>query len=170
MIGLVIFGDCAYVNGQFMVTPYKGARNGVDDDFNYFHSQLRITIERAFGMLVKRFGILRKAMTQSIPMAKKITIVMACCKLHNYVMAESGTSIIHFDPCLEVEDDAVINNEGRPEGLLDGGEHSDYYNENDVYSFGPTKTKRIELRRIVYESGKTRPPSSFHRRTDDVSM
>ena len=62
--GLVIFGDCAYVNDGFMVSPYKGAKTGVDDDFNFFHSQIRITIERAFGMLVKRFGILRRAMAQ----------------------------------------------------------------------------------------------------------
>ena len=69
--GLVIFGDCAYVNGGFMVSPYKGAKTGVDDDFNFFHSQIRITIERAFGMLVKRFGILRRAMAQHIPIKKK---------------------------------------------------------------------------------------------------
>ena len=79
--GLVIFGDNAYTNGDFMVSPYKGAKVGIKDDFNFFHSQVRITIERAFGMLVQRFGLLRRAMSQHIPAKKEMAIVLACCKL-----------------------------------------------------------------------------------------
>jgi len=151
-----------------MVTPYKAARNGVEDDFNFFHSQLRITIERAFGMLVKRFGVLRKALATTIPIMKKISIVFACCKLHNFIMSETGTSINDmtlsgdFDSTL----DEIMNEEGLPEGLLHGGEHSEDYNQNDEQAFGRSVSKRIELRRIVYRSGNTRPSSNF--RTSNV--
>jgi hypothetical protein len=42
---LVIFGDNAYVSTEYMVITYKNVRAGPKDDFNFFHSQLRINIE-----------------------------------------------------------------------------------------------------------------------------
>jgi hypothetical protein len=47
-----------------MVTPYKNVRAGPKDDFNFFHSQLQINIERAFGMLVKRWAVLAMSLEQ----------------------------------------------------------------------------------------------------------
>jgi hypothetical protein len=37
-----IFGDNAYVNTQYMGTPYKAVTDGEKDAFNYYQSQLRI--------------------------------------------------------------------------------------------------------------------------------
>ena len=60
--GLVIHGDNAHTNSQFMVVPFKSAQLGTDqDNFNFCHSSLRIQIECAFGKLVHRWGILRSA-------------------------------------------------------------------------------------------------------------
>jgi DDE superfamily endonuclease len=56
--GLVIFGDNAYSNTQYMVTPYKGNVSVSKDAFNFYHLQLRIQIECAFGRLVHCWGIL----------------------------------------------------------------------------------------------------------------
>ena len=53
--GLVIFGDLAYVNNSYMVTPYKNIRAGQRDNFNFFHSQLRINIKCAFLSFVTLF-------------------------------------------------------------------------------------------------------------------
>ncbi len=39
---LVLFGDNAYLNSKFMVTPFPNVSSGSKDDFNFFHSQLRI--------------------------------------------------------------------------------------------------------------------------------
>jgi hypothetical protein len=144
-----------------MVSPYKSARSGQEDDFNFFHSQLRITIERAFGMLVKRFAILRRAMAQSIPMKKKIAIVFACCKLHNYIMTEQGVSTTIRDVPGDSRVDDIMNEEGIPQGLLHGGDHSDDHDDNYIQQFGRQTSKRTELRRIVYRSGNTRPSSTF---------
>ena len=55
---LVLFGDNAYLNSHFMVTPYPNVSSGSKDDYNFFHSQLRIRVECCFGMLVKRWGVL----------------------------------------------------------------------------------------------------------------
>ena len=57
----VLFGDNAYLNSHYMVTPFPNVSSGSKDDFNFFHSQLRIPVECAFGMLVFWWGVLRSA-------------------------------------------------------------------------------------------------------------
>jgi DDE superfamily endonuclease len=81
---LCIFGDNAYVNNNYMVTPYRSVAAGDKDAFKYYQFQLRICIECAFGMLCHRFGISRKPIPQKISIAKTTALVMACCKLHNF--------------------------------------------------------------------------------------
>ena len=55
---LCLFGDNAYVNSSYMATPFLSA-NTLQDTYNFFHSQLRIRVECAFGMFTERWGILR---------------------------------------------------------------------------------------------------------------
>jgi hypothetical protein len=56
--GYVLFGDNAYLNTLFMATPYPNTNGGPKDNYNFYHSQLRIRIECAFGMFIQRWGIL----------------------------------------------------------------------------------------------------------------
>jgi len=46
---LVLFGDNAYLNSHFMVTPYPNVSSESKDDYNFYHSQLRIRVECCFG-------------------------------------------------------------------------------------------------------------------------
>ena len=64
--GYVLFGDNAYINSKFMATPYPNVLGGSKDNYNFFHLQLCIRVECAFGMLVKRWGILCMAMPSNI--------------------------------------------------------------------------------------------------------
>ena len=57
--GLCLFGDNAYLNSTYMATPYAVTSSGTKDAYNFYHSQLRIRIECAFGMLKHRWAILR---------------------------------------------------------------------------------------------------------------
>jgi DDE superfamily endonuclease len=83
--GLVIFGDSAYVNCSYFVTPYKSVKSGSKDDFNFYHSQVRIKIECAFGMLVVRWGLLpHAALPASMGLKKTTALVLCLCRLHNY--------------------------------------------------------------------------------------
>ena len=69
--GYCLFGDNAYVNSPYMCVPYRNVAAGSnEDDFNFFQSQVRINIECAFGILVHRFGILRKAIPIGIDVKK----------------------------------------------------------------------------------------------------
>jgi hypothetical protein len=50
--GLCLFGDNAYINSSYMATPFSSVSDGSKDAYNFYHSQLRINIECAFGRFV----------------------------------------------------------------------------------------------------------------------
>jgi hypothetical protein len=64
-------GDCAYKPTPVHMVPVYGgnlAKLKENDTFNFFASQLRIRIEMAFGMMVKKWGILQRPV--SVPLKK----------------------------------------------------------------------------------------------------
>lgn len=79
-------GDNAYTLSESMMIPFPGTNLSVTHPsrewFNFWHSQVRITIERAFGIFVQRFGIFWQALKYDLN--KSIEIVHACCRLHNF--------------------------------------------------------------------------------------
>jgi len=76
-------GDCAYPLSPFCITPHIGTCLSIEDDaFNFYHSQLRITVERTFGIFVNVFGIFRQNLRFRI--ATCCDVVEACVRLHNY--------------------------------------------------------------------------------------
>ena len=86
--GLTLYGDNAYVNTSFMTTPFKAVSGGIKDGFNFYHSQVRINIECAFGMLVHRWGCLRKPIPVNVKIPKICALVKCLCILHNYCIDE----------------------------------------------------------------------------------
>ena len=83
--GLVILGDNAYCNSSYLATPFKNVKvRGDEDNYNFYHSSLRIRIECAFGMLVNRWGILRRPIPSQITLPKVTSMVMCLCSLHNW--------------------------------------------------------------------------------------
>jgi len=87
--GHTIVGDNAFVETNYMAIPIPGKNvTSEEDAYNFYLSQLRITIERAFGIMVHRFGILRAPLSMSI---KKVPpLVMCLMRLHNYFIDTSG--------------------------------------------------------------------------------
>lgn len=78
-----IAGDNAFVENMTMSTPVPGFHvTEIEDAYNFYLSQLRITIERAFGILVHRWGILRRPLSMSI--LKVPAIVTCLMRLHNF--------------------------------------------------------------------------------------
>ena len=142
--GLVIFGDNAYLNTKYMATPYPNIA-GKDqekskDNYNFYHSQVRIRIECAFGMLVQRWGTLRMAMPKGIGLARIIALVNALAKLHNFCIDEVCDGEESSDPLLQplnVDVNHMMNNEHGfvpmeagaddgillPRALMDAGHH-----------------------------------------------
>jgi hypothetical protein len=87
--------DSGFPCTKGFLPPYRGERyhlqdfqaggdpHGLKELFNHRHSSLRMTIERTFGVLKRRFHVLSgmpkyKACRQPL-------IVNACCTLHNFI-------------------------------------------------------------------------------------
>jgi hypothetical protein len=87
--GLVLFGDNAYLNTRYMATPFSNVSSGSKDDCNYFHSQVRIRVECAFGMLVSRWGILRSAIPCNITIVKTVALVSCLARFITSVLIRS---------------------------------------------------------------------------------
>lgn len=75
-------GDDAFNCTNQMLTPWSGRGLGLwKDSFNYWLSHSRQCIERAFGMLVKRFGIFWRRLYFSYE--RWSSVITLCMKLHN---------------------------------------------------------------------------------------
>ena len=136
--GLCLFGDNAYLNSTFMATPYSGVSGGSKDAYNFFHSQLRIQIECAFGMLTHRWAILRSAIPMQVSIKKTIALVIALFKLHNFCIDEHDLvpPVGAVDELrtemrggVPLETTPTLTSNGRrvllPRQLMDGGFHFD---------------------------------------------
>ena len=155
--GLCIFGDNAYVNSPYMCTPWRNVSQGPKDGFNFFHSQLRINIECAFGMLVHRWGMLRKPIAVNISVKRATSLVYALCKLHNFcisqhddrieqptdkdkmnIAVEGGLYLPRLDNNKEAYwdyDMSVLNSRDRVSELLDGGDHTNDHDRHQRRKF-----------------------------------
>ena len=122
-----------------MATPFKVVSSGVRDAYNFYHSQLNINIECAFGMLVNRWAILRTPIPLNISLYKTAAFVRALCCLRNY--------LIDKNPLVSTISDRryVMSRGGKPlhennsddvEELLSGGDHSDDFNQTEKWNQG----------------------------------
>ncbi|XP_042023260.1 putative nuclease HARBI1 [Salvia splendens] len=113
--------DGGYANSEGFLAPYKGVRyhlkewghenqrpQNARELFNMRHSRARNVIERAFGIMKMRWGILRSASYYPIKVQNRI--IMACFLLHNFIRNEMEIDPIEEQieiemPHLDYEDD-----------------------------------------------------------------
>ncbi|XXG72941.1 hypothetical protein AAC387_Pa07g1930 [Persea americana] len=125
--------DGAYANQPGFLAPYRTARyhlanfrrkNPINsrEVFNKMHSQARNVIERAFGILKNRFGILKTAPPYDIHV--QVDIVIACCVLHNFIRMNGGHT---FDEELLEDhlDDVNLNEENDLNSALASADEMD---------------------------------------------
>ena len=138
-----------------MVVPYKniGPDEKLKDSFNFHHSSTRISIECAFGVLVHRWGCLRKPLPMNLSIPKITALVRCLCILHNFcinqrlirsnasqqksrrpercdrVLSRDLSHILlsgGFDNgAMDVSNSNFNNSNNRLDALLDGGHHFD---------------------------------------------
>jgi hypothetical protein len=172
--GLCLFGDNAYLNTPFMATPFSGgALAGSKDAYNFYHSQLRIQVECAFGKFTSRWGILRSAMPKGVSIRKTVAMVMALAKLHNYCIDQKDSDVqsmtaqdegyIEELGAVPLEYDARTNGQLIPRQLIGGGEHFEGIDRNERRrqnrSFSGIELPRERLHAIVLDKGLQRPPA-----------
>lgn len=102
--------DAGYTNCEGFLAPYRGHRYhlkewgdrqpvSAEEYFNMKHSKARNVIERCFGLLKGRWGILRSP--SFFPIRTQGRIVTACVLLHNLIRKYMPTDL-EFD---EISDD-----------------------------------------------------------------
>ena len=164
--GLCLFGDAAYANNMKMAVPYKGAQVGPKDAYNFFHSQLRINIECAFGMLVHRWGVLRKPIPVNISIDKTTHLVLALCELHNFCIDERDSSIsspTRSDTANIANEsgDMTVSRRTPNRNLVGGGHHADDVGGRLRQHSAPNDIRylpRNVLLRSLIAQGKTSRP------------
>ncbi|CAN0914685.1 hypothetical protein LINGRAHAP2_LOCUS28704 [Linum grandiflorum] len=101
--------DFGYSNIPEFLAPYRGytahfqemrrrcGPKGREELFNYRHSSLCNVIECCFGVLKKRFSILKNICSYSY--RKQTLIVIACCAIHNYIRMHAVDDYLfsHFE-------------------------------------------------------------------------
>ncbi|XP_060673748.1 uncharacterized protein LOC112491959 isoform X2 [Ziziphus jujuba] len=90
--------DAGYTNGEGFLAPYRGTRYHLsewrdgcasinhEEYFNMKHASARNVIERCFGVLKKRWAILRSP--SFYPIVTQIKIITTCCLIHNLIRRE----------------------------------------------------------------------------------
>jgi DDE superfamily endonuclease len=83
-----VIGDCAYTPTEHFVPIFRGenAQLPINDNFNFYASQLRIRIEMAFGLMVKKWGILHRPLSIKLRNVSKLIVVIG--QLHNFCINE----------------------------------------------------------------------------------
>nr|CAD1818510.1 unnamed protein product [Ananas comosus var. bracteatus] len=95
-----------YANTDRFLAPFRGERyhlsqfdgntrarthRGPRDLYNHRHTQLRNVVEKAFGILKKRFKVLRQV--TPFPYKVQCRIDLACCVIHNFIKRHQGSDI-----------------------------------------------------------------------------
>ena len=142
--GMCLVGDEAYVAADWMLVPYSGQNLPADKDATNFYISLgRQTIERAFGTMVARFGILHRPLccrTKRVP-----KLLGAICRMHNLcldnIVSSSRDNREGDTPFPVLQDHCAEPQQGR---------------RRDQEVCAP----REEIREFVGERGLARPPHS----------
>ena len=155
-----IISDEAVSANEFVLSPYPGRGIGLyRDSFNYHLSAMRQCIERAFGMLTRRWGIFWRPLT--CDMSRWPLIITVCAKLHNV--------------CIDFK---VMANQRNPNDIYTSPEDHEegddattfmnvYHIEQDglmpVNSQSCSK-RRLDLTAYLKENDYVRPPHSKYSR------
>ncbi|KAI3508729.1 hypothetical protein L1887_23742 [Cichorium endivia] len=130
--------DAGLSHTSTLMTPYRGARYHLKEYstrapenskelFNLRHASLRNAIERAFGVLKKRFPIIRSTTEPFYSCETQSSIFLACCILHNFLLEEDR------DKALEEE---VMHE------LLNAPQEKDRHSSRDIRE-GSTRVEQL---------------------------
>jgi hypothetical protein len=138
-------GDEAFTTTDQMLSPWPGRGLGRwKDSFNYWLSHSRQAIERAFGMLVRRWGILWRPLICSYE--RWSLVIMTVMKLHNLCTDRQVTlPFRRFHEDVEPGDQYVVW----------GNEDPDY--DNQIHRNRATGGRRLRMTTLLQDLGRGRP-------------
>jgi len=140
-----LVGDDAYSVRNNLLCPWAGQSLPMSKDaFNFFLSQVRQTIERSFGILNARWGVLWRALR--VTLADCGNLLGALMKLHNFIIDHGGASATN-----------VPAGHGTPADLVDTDEQATCdgdFNERERKEC----LRRVDWTTRLCRAGRVRPP------------
>ena len=113
--GYFLLGDSAYGIESFLLPPYPNTSPKTpEDDFNFYQSSARITVECAFGEIDLRWGIFWKRLCMSLDNAADI--IEGAMHLHNFLV-NYRESLTNEDK----RDERIIERHVFEQDILDNG-------------------------------------------------
>ena len=111
IVGKYYLADAGYEDRKGFMPPFRRVRYHLKEYtdnpplneqvlFNLRHSSLRMCIERAFGVLKKRFRVLDSEPFWSFE--TQVDVVLACCVIHNYLRGVDPEDAITREADLEI--------------------------------------------------------------------
>ena len=128
-----------------LIAPYRGVRYHLKEYsnrapqnprelFNLRHASLRNAIERAFGVLKKRFPIVRSTTEPFYSCETQSNIFLACCILHNFLLEEDPDKELEDEVMHEVLNATQDEEVHAPRDIDDGGEQKRDSMANEMWS------------------------------------
>jgi len=88
--GFFIVADNAYSCSDWMIVPFKNAVPGsIEDDVNFYISQVRCNIECTFGIFMRRWGLFWRPL--EIGFERRSKVITLAAKLHNFIINNQST-------------------------------------------------------------------------------
>ena len=127
--GYCLYGDNAYVNESYMSVPFPSTSSGPKDTYNYYHSQVRISIECAFGVLTNQWRLLKFPLSAQISINRINALISCLCKIHNFCTDNGNSKPPQWYEhnrltLMDFVNNPENDNDPRPLGLLGGSEQS----------------------------------------------
>lgn len=101
-----LLGDSGYPLKPYLMTPISDPQKPEQFSYNISHVQTRNCIERAFGVLKKRFAILSQPIRLDLKNA--LNAITACFVLHNFIIT-TGDDTHEF-----IEESSITRNDDNP--------------------------------------------------------
>jgi len=159
--------DAAYTLSEGFLIPFTGAERlqCANDAFNYYLSQLRIRVEMSFGRLVNKFRILSGTIGGSLDRASAILI--ACARLHNYIIREDRPFGDTFD-IESIRNDDLDNIEPHPNAPL-GMTYLPVGPNDEFEKFNGISRTREAIVEFIEEQDIRRPMHNVERKTREMA-
>ena len=150
-----------------LLIPFTGADrvDAAHDSFNFYLSQLRIRVEMAFGRLTNKFRILKGCVLGSLD--RVTAIVMACARLHNYIITMDGPNDTMVQVVADGED-VEFTIDAHPDAPL-GMSYLPVIPNEDWEEFEGISYTRLGLVEYLRNNGIMRPLYNLERKQREVS-
>jgi len=153
-----INGDSAYVSSDQMVVPYGKTEN---THFDFVQSSNRMCIECAFGILIRRWGILWRPL--EVDFHRRANLIGCCMRLHNFCIdsriTEAHLAEMDGRPAVAVPPDAGLEARWEPTPIFKDGRPVQSLDWNNTPASGGAEgsSARERLRQVVEVEGFRRP-------------